>query len=114
MRDIVIKYESLVEDGKWDTRSEKDSEILAFNGQIQELKILFDEQTTYQDRKREKILLTQGLTIVVDHVKQPLQHLVNIGGKKRTGALFTGPNIMNTGLQLTNKKLPNATRYCNK
>ena len=41
MRDI---YESLVEDGKWDTESEKDVEILALTSQIQELKILFSEQ----------------------------------------------------------------------
>ena len=28
MRDIVMKYESLVEDGQWDTTSEKNVEIL--------------------------------------------------------------------------------------
>ena len=44
MRDIVMKYESLVEDGQWDTKSEKDVEILALTSQIQELDILLDEQ----------------------------------------------------------------------
>ena len=44
MRDIIMKYESLVEDGQWDTKSEKDVEILALTSQIQELKILFAEQ----------------------------------------------------------------------
>ena len=44
MRNIIMKYESLVEDGQWDTKSEKDVEILALTGQIQELKILFAEQ----------------------------------------------------------------------
>ena len=56
------------------------------------------------------MLVTQGLTIVATHGNQPLRHLVNIGQKKRTGALFTGANGMNTGLQLTTQKLPNATR----
>ena len=41
MRDIVMKYESLVEDRQWDTKSEKDAKILALTIQIQELKILF-------------------------------------------------------------------------
>ena len=44
MRDIVMKYESLVEDIQWNTKSEKDVEILALASQIQELKILFAEQ----------------------------------------------------------------------
>ena len=44
MRDIIMKYESLVEDGQWDTKYEKDVEILALTSQIQELKILFAEQ----------------------------------------------------------------------
>ena len=41
MRGIVMKYESLVEDRQWDTKSEKDAKILALTIQIQELKILF-------------------------------------------------------------------------
>ena len=44
MRDIIMIYKSLVEDGQWDTKSEKDVEILALTSQIQELKILFSEQ----------------------------------------------------------------------
>ena len=55
------------------------------------------------------MLVTQGLTIVETHGKQPLQHRVNIGGKKRTGAIFTGADGMNTKLQLTTQKFPNAT-----
>ena len=35
MRNIVMKYDSLVEDGQWDTKSEKDVEILAITSQIQ-------------------------------------------------------------------------------
>ena len=52
MRDIVMKYESLVEDGQWDTKPEKYVEILALTRQIQELKILFVKQSTYQDRSK--------------------------------------------------------------
>ena len=44
MHDIVMKYESLVEDGQWDTKSEKYVEILALASQIQEINILFSEQ----------------------------------------------------------------------
>ena len=44
MRDIIMKYESLVKYGQWDTKSEKDVEILALTSHIQELKILFSEQ----------------------------------------------------------------------
>ena len=44
MRNIVIKYESFVEDWQWNTRSEKYVEILALTIQIPELKILFAEQ----------------------------------------------------------------------
>ena len=36
MRKIVMKYESLVEDAQWDTKSEKDFEILALASHIQE------------------------------------------------------------------------------
>ena len=53
MRKIVIKYDSLVKDGQWDTKSEKDVDILALTGQIQELKILFAKQSTYQDRNNK-------------------------------------------------------------
>ena len=44
MREIVMKYDSLMEDGQWDTTSEKDVEILSLTSQIQELKILLSEQ----------------------------------------------------------------------
>ena len=44
-----MKYESLIEDGKLDTKSEKDVENLALTSQIQELKIVFAKQSTYQD-----------------------------------------------------------------
>ena len=49
MRDTIMKYESLVEDGQWDTKSEKDGNILAITKQIQEIKILFAKQSNYQD-----------------------------------------------------------------
>ena len=52
MRNIVIKYESLVKDGQWDTKSEKDVKILAVTSHIQELKILFAKKSSYQKRKR--------------------------------------------------------------
>ena len=52
MRDIVMKCESLVEDGQWDTKSEKDVDILALTIHIKELKILFAKQSTYQDRNK--------------------------------------------------------------
>ena len=41
MRNIFVKYKSLVEDGQCDTKSEKDVKILALTSHIQELKILF-------------------------------------------------------------------------
>ena len=44
MCDIIMKYESLVKDGQWDTKSKKDVEILALTSQIQELEILFAKQ----------------------------------------------------------------------
>ena len=47
MREIVMKYESLVEDGQWDRKSEKYVEILALISQIQELKILFTKHLKY-------------------------------------------------------------------
>ena len=57
------------------------------------------------------MLITQGLTIVAAYGKQPLRHIVNLGQRGKMGALFTGTNGMNTGLQLTTKKMPNTTRY---
>ena len=44
MHEIVMKYESVVKDVQWDTKSEKNVEILALTSQIQEIKILFAEQ----------------------------------------------------------------------
>ena len=44
MHNIVMEYESLVEDRQWNTKSEKYVDILALTSQIQELKILFSEQ----------------------------------------------------------------------
>ena len=44
------------------------------------------------------MLVTQELTMVEAHGKQYLRHLVNLGRKKRTVALGTGANGMNTGL----------------
>ena len=44
IRDIVMNYESLVEDRQWNKKSEKDVEILALTSQIQEIKILLAEQ----------------------------------------------------------------------
>ena len=49
MRNILMKYESLVEDGQSNTKSEKDVDILALTSQIQEFKILFSEQLKDQD-----------------------------------------------------------------
>ena len=39
-----MKYESLVEDGQWHKKTEKNVKILALTRQIQEIKILFAEQ----------------------------------------------------------------------
>ena len=47
MRKIIIKYESLVKDGQWDTESEKDVNIIALTSQIQELSIIFSEELKY-------------------------------------------------------------------
>ena len=44
MRNIVMKYESLVEDRQWNTKLKKDFEILTPTSQIQELEIIFSEQ----------------------------------------------------------------------
>ena len=51
------------------------------------------------------MLVKKGLTMVAAHEKKPLRHLVNLGKNKRTGALGTGANGMNTGLQLTTQKI---------
>ena len=50
------------------------------------------------------MLVPQGLTKVATHENQPLQHLVNLGQKKRTEALGNSVNGMNTGPQLTTQK----------
>ena len=50
MRNIVMKYESLVDDGQWDKKYETDVEILVLTSQIKELNILFAKQSTYKDR----------------------------------------------------------------
>ena len=50
---------------------------------------------------KTSMLVTQGLIMVEAHGKQSLRHLVNIGRKKRTGALGTGENGTNTGLKIT-------------
>ena len=50
MRNIVIKYESLVKYGHRDIKLKTIVEILALTSHIQELKILFAKQSTYQDR----------------------------------------------------------------
>ena len=44
MHEIIMKYESLVEDGQWDTKSEKYVNIFALIIQIQELNIIFAEK----------------------------------------------------------------------
>ena len=51
------------------------------------------------------MLVTKVLTIVATHGNQPLRHLVNLGRKKSMGALFTGANGMNTGMQLTSQNI---------
>ena len=50
MRKIVMKYESLIEDGQGDTKSERYVEILDLTSQIQELKIVLSKKSTYQER----------------------------------------------------------------
>ena len=52
MYDIVVKYESLVEDGQWGIKSEKNVDILSLTSQIQKLKILFPKQSTSQYRSK--------------------------------------------------------------
>ena len=51
MREIVMKYETLVENGQWDTKFEKYVHIFDLTSHIQELKILFAKESTSQDRK---------------------------------------------------------------
>ena len=64
MRNIVMKYEPLVEDGQWDTKSENDVEILAPTSQIQELNIIFGKQSIYQDRNKNTHIGNTRFTIV--------------------------------------------------
>ena len=52
MRNIVIKYESLVKYGQWDTKSEKYVKIIALTSQIQELNILYAKQSASQERNK--------------------------------------------------------------
>ena len=51
------------------------------------------------------MLVTKELKMVAAHGKKTLQNMVNLGQKKITGALGTGENGMNTGLQLTTQKI---------
>ena len=51
------------------------------------------------------MFVTQGLKILAYHVKQLLLNMVNIGQKKRAGALGTGANRMNNGPQLTTREI---------
>ena len=48
MRNIIVKYKSLVKYWQWDTKTENDVNILALTSQIQELKILFAKQSAFQ------------------------------------------------------------------
>ena len=52
MHNTIMIYESLVKDGQWDIKPEKDVKILALTSQIQELKILFAKKSTYQERNK--------------------------------------------------------------
>ena len=52
MREIVMKYESLVEDRQRNTKSEKDVKIIALTSQIQELNILYAKQSASQERNK--------------------------------------------------------------
>ena len=53
MRGIVIECKSLVKDVKWDKKSEKDVDILTLTSKIQELKIIFTKQSTFQGREKK-------------------------------------------------------------
>ena len=52
MRNIFVKYKSLVKDEQWYTKSEKDVEILSLTIQIQELNILFPKQSASQESNK--------------------------------------------------------------
>ena len=54
MRKIVVKYKSLVEDGQWNTKYEKDVKILSLTRHVQELNILFAKQSTSQEINKNK------------------------------------------------------------
>ena len=60
------------------------------------------------------MVITKALTMVAAHGKQLLQHLVNIGQKKKLDhlALMQMAQILDHNTQF--KKLPNATQYRNK
>ena len=51
------------------------------------------------------MLITQVLTMVATHGKQPLQHLVDLGKKKITESLGAGANCINTGLKITTQNI---------
>ena len=58
----------------------------------------------FNKETKTTMVVTILLSMVADHGKKLLQILVNIGLKKRTGALGTGANGTNTGLQHTIQK----------
>ena len=74
-----MKYDSLVKDGQWDKKSEKDVKILALTSQIQELKIIFAKKSTYQDRNKNINVGNTRLKNSGKHGKHLHQHLVNLG-----------------------------------
>ena len=51
------------------------------------------------------MVVTKALTMVADHGKKLVRHMVNLGRKKRMGALGTGANGANTGPQHTIKNI---------
>ena len=59
----------------------------------------------FKKETETKMVVTIAVKIVADHGKQSLQNLMNIGQKKRTGALGIGANGTNTGPQRTIKKI---------
>ena len=52
MRDIVMKYDSLVEYGQWSTKYERDVKIFALTSHMKELNILLPKQSTYKERNK--------------------------------------------------------------
>ena len=99
MRNIVIKYESLAESG---TQNPKKMSISLLSLAI--FNNLRSHSLNNQPLKKgtkPTMAVTKLLTIVAAHEKKSLRHLVNIGRKKRMGALGTGENGMNTGPQHT-------------